>query len=70
MTPTIDVLKPNEIQQKGISALLDALGPIGMARFLELYDNGGNGDYTAEKNNMPDITEEEVADLVRKATQV
>lgn len=70
MTPTIDGLKPSEIRQKGISALLDALGPVGMARFLEQYDNGGSGDYTSEKQHMPDITESEVADLLRKATGI
>lgn len=69
MTPTINVMKPSEVQQKGMSALLDALGPIGMARFLEQYDNGGSGDYTAEKYSMPDITEDEVASLIKRAQQ-
>lgn len=29
---------------------MKALGPIGMARYLEEYDNGGTGDYTIEQN--------------------
>ncbi len=32
----------------GTEALIKALGPIGMARYLEEFDNGGFGDYTKE----------------------
>ena len=31
-----------------MEALVKALGPIGMVRYLEEYDNGGTGDYTIE----------------------
>ena len=33
----------------GTEALIKALGPNGMARYLEEYDNDGNRDYTKEK---------------------
>jgi len=37
-----------EIRQIGLKALLEALGPIGMTRFMQQYDTG-YGDYTKEK---------------------
>lgn len=49
MTQTIKIDKPSEIRRMGTEALGRALGPIGMARYLEEFDNGGNGDYTKEK---------------------
>lgn len=41
MSQTIKVVKSSEIRKSGTQALLKALGPIGMARYLEEYDNGG-----------------------------
>lgn len=38
-----------EIQRKGLNALKEALGVTGMLRFLEQFDHGGSGDFTAEK---------------------
>ena len=38
-----DVMKDIDVRQKGTAALLQALGPLGMARYLEQYDNGGQG---------------------------
>jgi hypothetical protein len=48
-----------EIRQMGLKALLKALGPIGMARFMQQYDTG-YGDYTKEKYEQPDMTMEDV----------
>ena len=60
MTQTINVAKPSEIRRIGTEALLKALGPIGMAKYLEEYDNGGIGDYTKEKYEQPDYSIEEI----------
>lgn len=38
----------NEIQKAGIEALVEKLGPVGMARFISLY-TVGRGDYTKER---------------------
>ena len=38
-------LTPLQIRQKGLEALKEALGPVGMVRFLQQFD-GGSGDYT------------------------
>ena len=38
-----------EIRKKGIEALNNALGPVGMVRFLHQYESG-TGDYTKERD--------------------
>ena len=40
---------PAEIRRAGLAAVARALGPVGLARFLHLYD-GGQSDYTAERD--------------------
>lgn len=52
----------NEIQRKWLSSLRDALGVTGTLKFLEQFDQGGSGDYTAEKylNDEPEPTDEEI----------
>lgn len=48
MNQTMKIVKVSEIRRLGTEALAKALGPVGMARYLEEYDNGGQGDYTKE----------------------
>jgi hypothetical protein len=40
-----------ELRRVGIEALVRALGPVGMARFLQQFDRG-QGDYTAERDRI------------------
>ena len=40
-----------QIRQLGIQALTQALGPVGMVRFLQQFDNG-SGDYTRDRNEL------------------
>lgn len=42
---------PAEIRRAGLAAVAQALGPVGLARFLQLYE-GGEGDYTAERDAL------------------
>lgn len=60
MSQTMNIVKSSEIRRLGTEALVKALGPVGMARYLEEYDNGGNGDYTKEKYEQPDYSVEEI----------
>lgn len=60
MSQTMKIVKDSEIRRLGTEALVKALGPVGMARYLEEYDNGGNGDYTKEKYEQPDYSVEEI----------
>lgn len=41
----------NEIRKIGIGALVEALGPVNMARFLQQFDTG-YGDYTREREKI------------------
>jgi len=45
------VATPAELRRVGIAALVKALGPVGMARFFQLF-NLGHGDYTAERDHI------------------
>jgi len=56
-------MNPVEIRKKGIEALNNALGPVGMVRFLHQFESG-TGDYTKERHlwlkdyNVDSIVEE------------
>jgi len=41
-------MSPNKIKNAGLIALAKALGPVGMARFIQQYDTGA-GDYTMDR---------------------
>lgn len=60
MNQTMRIVKVSEIRRLGTEALVKALGPIGMARYLEEYDNGGQGDYTKGKYEEPDYSIDEI----------
>ena len=55
---------PKEIRVIGMQALMDVLGPVGTAKFIQQYDTG-HGDYTKEKYDIPDMTFEEVNSLLK-----
>ncbi len=63
MDVSIDLMKPGDIRRIGTEALVKALGPLGMARYLEEYDNGGNGDYTKEKYEQPEYSVEDIVNM-------
>ena len=54
-----------EIRMIGMQALRDALGPVGMVRFIQQYETG-YGDYTKEKQEQPDISLDEIDMLLKK----
>jgi hypothetical protein len=49
MTQTADSMTDDEIREAGLDALVEALGPVGMARFLKLMQSDIR-DYTAERH--------------------
>ncbi|MDR2583358.1 MAG: hypothetical protein LBC75_07755 [Fibromonadaceae bacterium] len=53
-----------EIRTIGLKALSEALGPIGMARFMQQYD-AGYGNYTKEKYEIPDMAMEEIDNALK-----
>jgi hypothetical protein len=58
----LDTTTNTDIQKNGLNALKEALGVTGMLRFLEQFDHGGSGDYTADKykKEEPEPTDEEI----------
>ncbi len=59
-------MNPVEIRKKGIEALNKALGPIGMARFLQQFETG-TGDYTKEREKwLKDYTFDSIIDEIKK----
>ena len=59
MTATLNINNLTEVRKVGLQALNEALGPVGMVRFIQQYENG-SGDYTEEKYQKPDLTVEDV----------
>ena len=60
------ILSPQELRNKGIKILSDALGPVDMARFLMQFDNG-LGDYTKERHEWLDkYSIDEISEELRK----
>ena len=47
----VNVYNFGELRQKGIDALTEALGPVGMAYFFRQFEQG-HGDYTAERETL------------------
>lgn len=60
MNITINLMSASEVRKAGTEALVKALGPIGMARYLEEYDKGGSGDYTEEKYMQPEYSIDDI----------
>lgn len=54
ITTRLNVTNSMEIQRDGMNALKNALGVTGTIKFLEQFDKGGHGDYTAEKYEKED----------------
>jgi hypothetical protein len=53
-----------EVRRIGLQALKEALGPVGLVRFIQQYENG-YGDYTKEKYQQPDLTVEEIDTILK-----
>ncbi len=51
MTTTSTTPPLDEIRRAGLEALHRELGPVGMVRFLQQFENG-SGDYTAERAEL------------------
>lgn len=60
----VNLNNPVEIRMVGMRALKDALGPVGMVRFMQQYDLG-YGDYTVEKQSEPDISIDEIDAMLK-----
>ena len=61
---SVNINNPTEVRTVGLKALKDALGPVGMAKFIQQYDSG-SGDYTKERQEEPEPAWEEIDALLR-----
>lgn len=52
-----------ESRTAGTQALKEALGPVGMARFMQQYDSG-QGNYTEERKHELDLDMDEIDELL------
>ncbi len=60
---------PMQIRQLGIEALTQALGPVGMVRFLQQFDTG-SGDYTRDRDELlGDSTVEDIFAQIKERRQ-
>ena len=59
----INLNNPNEIRNVGMQALENALGHIGMVKFIQQFEPG-YGNYTPEKNETVDMTLDEIDALL------
>lgn len=50
----LNSMSAKQIRIIGMQALEEKLGVEGTIRFLERFDNGGSGDYTKEKYDVPE----------------
>ena len=57
-------MKQTDIRKTGYQALINALGVVGMLRFLRQLDIG-SGDYTQERQQSPEPTLEEFQAFVK-----
>ncbi|MCI8550920.1 MAG: hypothetical protein HFI68_10110 [Lachnospiraceae bacterium] len=60
----VNLNSPLEIRMIGMKALRDALGSVGMVRFIQQYETG-YGDYTKEKQSEPDADLDELDALLK-----
>ena len=62
---TLDVNSPRMVRAAGLRALREALGAVGMVRFLQQFDDC-HGDYTKEKYEMPEQSLDEIETEIEK----
>jgi len=57
---------PVQIRNRGLEALAKALGPVGMAYFLQQFDTG-SGDYTRDREQwLEHITVQDAVEEIKK----
>ena len=60
----INVNSPSDVRTAGIAALAEKLGPVGVTRFLQQFENGW-GDYTREKQERREPSFDELDRMLR-----
>ncbi|MBD1824764.1 hypothetical protein H6F51_20045 [Cyanobacteria bacterium FACHB-DQ100] len=59
-------MTPLQLRRKGLEALREALGVVGMVRFLQQFDQG-SGNYTRDRDQwLKDVTVADVIEQIRR----
>jgi len=61
----VNLNSPVDVRNAGTKILVDALGPVGYARFIQQFQNG-YGDYTKEKYEQSEPSFEELDAELKK----
>ncbi|HDH96973.1 MAG TPA: hypothetical protein ENF73_04520, partial [Proteobacteria bacterium] len=62
---SVHKMSPRDIRRLGLEALAEALGPVGMARFLQQFETGA-GDYTEERKAwLDDMDVEAIVEKIK-----
>ena len=65
----INIYNFSELRQKGIDALTEALGPVGMVYFLRQFEPG-HGNYTVEREALlADVTMKDFEEYVKRSRE-
>lgn len=60
----VNLNNPIEVRTIGMQALKEALGPVGVVRFIQQFDLG-HGNYTEERQNNLEIGLDEIDALLK-----
>lgn len=60
----VNLNNPIEVRTIGMQALKEALGPVGVVRFIQQFDLG-HGNYTEERHNNLEIGLDEIDALLK-----
>ena len=61
----VNINNQMELRAAGMQVLLDSLGPVGFASFIQQFENG-YGDYTKEKYLRPELTIDDLESELQK----
>ncbi|MDE6579970.1 MAG: hypothetical protein K2K41_05505 [Ruminiclostridium sp.] len=62
----VNLNDPLKVHTIGLKALQDALGSVGLVRFIQQFDSG-KGNYTEEKQNAQDLSLDEIEALLKSS---
>jgi hypothetical protein len=66
MNSAVTVKDLEVIRQKALKAIKDAVGPVGLIKFIQMYSNG-EGDYTAERREkIKKLSREDFHEFLRE----
>ncbi|MCL2159800.1 MAG: hypothetical protein FWH48_10365 [Oscillospiraceae bacterium] len=70
MDSTVTVKDLGIIRQKALKAIKEAVGPVGLVKFIQMYSDG-EGDYTAERREkIEKLTKEDFHEFLKERNEI